>query len=60
VAATGSTTTVASFDLSPTAALRGYGVAAGALSGDPGIETFRLIIVDTAASPWSATQVSPN
>jgi hypothetical protein len=49
---------VASFHVGLTASTRAFAVAAGALNPDNG-ETFRLLVVDTAASPWSLTTLQP-
>lgn len=59
VAATGTTTPVATFDITTSAGLRAYAVAAGSLSG-PGA-TFRLVLVVASSSaPWTAVEVMPN
>lgn len=58
VAATGTTTPVATFDITTVAGLRAFAVAAGSLSG-PG-ESFRLVIVDATTWPWAAVEVLPN
>lgn len=58
VAATGTTTPVASFDITTVSGLRAFAVAAGSLSG-PG-ETFRLVLVDATQFPWAAVEVAPN
>lgn len=59
VAATGTTTPVASFNITTSAGLRAYAVAAGSLSG-PGA-TFRLILVIASSSAqWTAVEVMPN
>jgi hypothetical protein len=58
VAATGTTTPVASFTVGTSAGLRAFAVAAGSLTGTG--ETFRLVVVDTGAFPWTAAEVAPN
>jgi hypothetical protein len=57
VAATGTSTTVAEFDVTTAMGLRAFAVAAGALSPDAGDEGFGLVVVDTATSPWTATRI---
>ena len=52
------TSVVASFDLAETASTRTFTVAAGVLDPHRG-QTFRLLLVDTAASPWKVTAVHP-
>jgi hypothetical protein len=49
---------VASFDLQTSAGLKAFAVAAGSLTGDG--ESFRLILVNTATSPWTSGVVLPN
>jgi hypothetical protein len=58
VAATGTTTPVATFDIATAADVRAFAVASGSLAGTG--EAFRLIIVNTAVYPWTAAQVLPN
>jgi hypothetical protein len=58
VAATGTTSPVASFDLTTVAGLRAFAVASGSLSG-PG-EGFRLVLVIAADDGWTAAEVMPN
>ena len=58
VAATGTTDPVATFDITTSSGLTAFAVAAGSLSG-PG-ESFRLVLVNTTTSPWSAVEVAPN
>lgn len=58
IAATGTTTPVATFDLAPVTGMRAYAVAGGSLS-DKG-EAFRLIVVDATMWPWMASEVLPN
>lgn len=57
VAATGTTTPVASFSLSLGNGVRAFAVAAGSLLGNG--ESFRLVVVDTGVFPWTAAEVSP-
>jgi hypothetical protein len=59
VAPTGSTSTVATFDVTTTAGLRAFVVAAGALEASDG-QSFRLLAVDTSVSPWTVASVLPN
>jgi hypothetical protein len=59
VAATGSTSTVATFDVTTNAGSRAFVVAAGALDPSRG-QAFRLIAVETNATPWVAASVLPN
>ena len=58
LAATGSTTPAATFDVAPTVGLKAFAVAAGSFLGNG--ETFRLILVDTGVFPWVAAEVLPN
>lgn len=58
VAAAGSTTPVASFDLALTAGQRAFAVAGGSLAASG--ETFRLLVVDATSFPWQAVTVLPN
>lgn len=58
VAATGTTTPAASFDLSLTGVQQAFAVAAGSLGGTG--EGFRLVVVDATSYPWQAAQVMPN
>jgi hypothetical protein len=60
VAATGSTTPVATFDITTSAGLQAFAVAAGALAPDGLEEAFRLILVVASASPWAGLEVLPN
>lgn len=60
VAATGSVSPVATFDVTTVAGLRAFAVAIGALSPDAGEEAFRLAVINTAAWPWTVAQVNPN
>ena len=58
VAQAGQTTPVATFDITTTAGIRVFAVAAGALGADG--EAFRLVLVDTSVFPWVAAGVLPN
>jgi hypothetical protein len=60
VAATGNTTPVATFDITTTAELQTFAVAAGALVPDGVEEAFRLILVVVSANPWVGAEVLPN
>ena len=60
VAPTGSTNPVATFDVTTATGLRAFAIAVGALAPDAGEEAFRLVLVDTSVSPWTAATVSPN
>ncbi len=60
VAPTGQTSPVATFDITTEAGLRAFAVAIGALAPDAGEEAFRLLLVNTATAPWTATAVNPN
>lgn len=51
-------TVVASFHVTTTPGLRAFAIAAGALSPANG-ESFRLLVVDTATSPWSVATIHP-
>jgi hypothetical protein len=48
---------VGSFHVVTTPTLKAFAVAAGSLSGKG--ETFRLLVVDTSTSPWTAATVHP-
>lgn len=60
VAPTGDANPIATFDVAPVAGLRAFAVAAGALAPDGGEQSFRLVLVDASASPWTVSSVSPN
>ena len=60
VAGTGTTPVVADFDVTTTAGLQVFAVAAGALSPDAGEEGFQLILVPVSEGTWSAVPVLPN
>jgi hypothetical protein len=60
VAAAGTTPVVADFDVTTTAGLQVFAVAAGALSPDAGEEGFQLILVPVSEGTWSAVPVLPN
>jgi hypothetical protein len=51
-------TVVASFHVTTAAGLRAFAIASGALSSEKG-ESFRLLVVDTATSPWSVATIHP-
>jgi hypothetical protein len=51
-------TVVASFHVTTAPGVRAFGVAAGALDPSSGA-SFRLLVVDTAVSPWSVGTVHP-
>lgn len=58
VAAAGTTTPVATFDLALTAGQRAIAVAGGSLAA--GGEGFRLLLVDVTAFPWQVAEALPN
>ncbi|MDY0110814.1 MAG: DUF4397 domain-containing protein [Candidatus Krumholzibacteria bacterium] len=58
VAATGTVTPVASFDVTTAAGLRAFAVACGSLGGTG--ESFRLLLVLAGDDNWAAVQVLPN
>ena len=60
VAATGSTTPVATFDITTSAGLQTFAVAAGALAPDGVEEALRLFLVVVSANPWIGAEVLPN
>jgi hypothetical protein len=60
VAATGTATPVATFDITTSAGLQTFAVAAGALAPDGVEEAFRLILVVASANPWVGAEVLPN
>jgi hypothetical protein len=60
VAETGNTTPVATFDITTSAGLQTFAVAAGALDFDGVEEAFRLILVVVSANPWEGAEVLPN
>jgi len=49
---------VARFAVTATPGARAFGVAAGALGAGRG-QAFRLLVVDTATSPWTAAAIAP-
>jgi hypothetical protein len=51
---------VATFNVTTSAGMRAFAVATGALSPAAGEQPFRLTIVDTSRSPWSASAIAPN
>jgi hypothetical protein len=53
-------TVVASFHVTTSPGVRAFAVAAGALAPpSPDVEAFRLLVVDTAATPWTVSTVHP-
>jgi hypothetical protein len=58
IAAAGTPTPVATFTVTTASGLRAYAVAVGSLGGTG--ESFRLVIVNTTAFPWTAAEVAPN
>lgn len=60
VAAAGTTPVVADFDVTTTAGLQVFAVAAGALAPDAGEEGFRLLLVPVSEGAWSSVEVLPN
>ncbi len=60
VAGTGTTASVADFDVSTFAGLQAFAVAVGSLSPDAGEEPFRLVLVPVSEGSWSAIEVLPN
>lgn len=51
-------TVVASFHVTTAPGLRAFGIASGALAPENG-QSFRLLVVDTATSPWSVATIHP-
>jgi hypothetical protein len=60
VAPTGAATPVATFDVTTSAGLQAFAVAAGALAPDGMEEAFRLILVVVSSGTWQALEVMPN
>ena len=60
VAPANSATAVATFDVTTVNGLRAFAVATGALTPAAGEQPFRLTVVDTTRSPWTATAIAPN
>jgi hypothetical protein len=61
VAATGTTTPVATFTINFAQGMKVFAVAAGSIADPPvGGNGFRLLVVDTVTFPWSAVEVMPN
>lgn len=60
VAATGSTTPVATFDIALTNGLRAFAIAAGALAPSGSEASFALHVVNTSVWPWTVAAVAPN
>jgi hypothetical protein len=58
VAATGQPSPVATFDVTTSAGLRAFAVAAGSLAGSG--ESFRLVLVVTSVFPWTSAEILPN
>jgi hypothetical protein len=53
-------TVVASFHVTTAAGVRAFGIAAGALApASPSTQSFRLLVVDTAPTPWTVATVHP-
>ena len=51
-------TVVASFHITTTPGMRAFAIASGALAAEKG-QSFRLLVVDTATSPWSVATIHP-
>lgn len=60
VAAANQLGAVATFNVTTVDGLRAFAVATGALTPAAGEQPFRLTVVDTTASPWTATAIAPN
>ncbi|MCL7970604.1 MAG: DUF4397 domain-containing protein [marine benthic group bacterium] len=60
VAPTGDANPVATFDITTSAGLQTFAVAAGALAPDGVEEAFRLILVVVSTNPWVGAEVLPN
>lgn len=60
VGQTGSTDPVATFTLPAKNGQRAFTVAAGALAPKAGQKSFRLLLVDTAQTPWSTITLFPH
>jgi hypothetical protein len=60
VAATGTPDALATFDVTTAADLRAFTIAIGALAPDAGEEGFRLLLVNTSAAPWTASEIAAN
>jgi hypothetical protein len=60
VSATGSVAPVASFTLPAVNGQRAFTVAAGALQPKQGQKSFRLLVVDTAKTPWTVSTLFPH
>lgn len=58
VAATGQPSPVATFDVTTSAGLRAFAVAAGSLAGSG--ESFHLVLVVASVFPWTSAEVLPN
>lgn len=59
VAATGEPTPLVSFEVTSVPGLRGFAIAAGALTPAEDEEEFRLLLVVTSTFPWTVTTVMP-
>lgn len=60
IAPTGTTSPVATFNVTTAGGMRAVAVAAGALTPGIGDQSFRLLIVQTAVWPWTVATVNPN
>ncbi len=60
VAATGSTTPAATFDVTTSAGLQTFAIAIGALTPQAGDASFRLLLVLASANPWIESEILPN
>ncbi|MFO7588702.1 MAG: DUF4397 domain-containing protein [Gemmatimonadota bacterium] len=60
VAPTGTTPSVADFDVGTFAGMQTFAVAVGALAPDVGEEAFRIVLVPVSEGSWSAVEVLPN
>jgi hypothetical protein len=60
VAAAGQGQPAAIFTVAPRAGQRAFVIAAGALSPESHEQSFRLLVVDTEQSPWTASAVMPH
>jgi hypothetical protein len=60
IAQAGVPTPVASFGLTTVAGLRAFVIATGALSPNPGQQSFALMVVNTSAQPWTVARVMPD
>jgi hypothetical protein len=60
VAPTGDVNAVATFNVTTAADLRAFTIAIGALAPEAGEEGFRLLLVNTSAAPWTASEIAAN